>query len=191
MTYKPKRVARPSIIADAASTLLAQVEISRRISDAERDRWTNAVAKAFAQLIDGVRFEQDGNNMIFPSRTRSGLSHRVNGICDCEAAEGGMPCWHRAAKRMIELIIEAEQATLITPPNAPPSCGRCGTGMFEQAGRQICPACSHSPAQDRAPRRLRRAAQPRRKPKTRSTNCMRSGCHPRAAASRRAGHKEH
>jgi hypothetical protein len=144
MTYKPKRVARPSIIADAASTLLAQVEISRRISDAERDRWTNAVAKAFAQLIDGVRFEQDGENMIFPSRTRSGLSHRVNGICDCEAAEDGMPCWHRAAKRMIELIIDAEQATLVIPPNAPPFCGRCGTGMFEQAGRQICPACGHS-----------------------------------------------
>ncbi len=97
--------------------------------------------------MDGVRFERDSDDLIFPSRSRSGLSHRTNGRCDCEAyteRNPPQPCWHRAAKRMIELIEDLEQSVLCTPPPAPPQCGRCGAEMFERGGRLICPACGHS-----------------------------------------------
>lgn len=144
MTYKPKRIAAPRLIFDAASALADQVEASVQIDDANRDRWYNAITKAAGQLMDGVRFEHDGADLIFPSRSRSGINHRTNGRCDCEAGENGDPCWHRAARRLIALVADAERSTLVTPPDAPPHCGRCGAAMFEQGGRYICPACTHS-----------------------------------------------
>lgn len=157
MTYKPKRIAAPRLIFDAASVLASHVEANARIDDADRDRWYNAITKATGQLMDGVRYEIADDDLIFPSRSRSGISHRVNGTCDCEAGEKGDPCWHRAAKRIIALITDAERVTLITPPDAPPHCGRCGAAMFEQAGRQICPACTHSRQAPAPPTRPRPA----------------------------------
>lgn len=150
MAYKPKRIAPPSIIADAAGVLHALTEQSRQIDDDERDRWHSAIQRAHNQLMEGVRYEQLGDGaLLFPSRGRSGVSHRTNGTCDCEAStehKPPLPCWHRAAKRMIELIADAEQATLVEPTPAPPSCGACGASMFELKGRYVCPVCRRSRA---------------------------------------------
>ena len=117
MASKPQRIAQPAIIAQAASALYGQIAASAKITDAERHLWENAATKAFNQLMDGVRFTREGKDFIFPSRTRSGISHRVNGTCDCEAStEQGHPCWHRAAKRLVLLI---EDATAPAAPVAP------------------------------------------------------------------------
>jgi hypothetical protein len=149
MSYKPKRVAAPRLIFDAASALAGQVEASGRISAADKDRWYEAIKKATSFLMDGVRWrwEQEGEMRVFviASKDRQGLEHHVNGACSCEAAtEQCVVCWHRAARREVELIEDAEQHTLCTPPDAPPQCGRCGAEMFERAGRLICPVCQHS-----------------------------------------------
>lgn len=126
MARKPLRIAPPAIIADAAATRYAQITADPTIPEAERELHVNAVTKAFNQLMDGVRFErEDDGTFVFPSRTRSGVSHRVNGACDCEAAaEQGQPCWHREAKCLV-LIIEEGQvpapAPIPTPgPHLPP-----------------------------------------------------------------------
>jgi hypothetical protein len=79
MTYMPKRVASPRIIADAAGVVCGWIEASAKINERTRELWYNAVAKAFAQLMNGVRIDRNGDNFIFPSRTRTGLAHRVNG----------------------------------------------------------------------------------------------------------------
>lgn len=119
MARKPQRIAPPAIIADAARALYGQVAASTGISDEDRTLYENAVTKAFAQLMEGVRFDrEDDGTFVFPSRSRSGLAHRVNGTCDCEAsAEQGQPCWHRAAKRLVLLI---EDATRAEPAPAAP-----------------------------------------------------------------------
>jgi hypothetical protein len=85
MTYRPKRTAPPRLIFDAASALAGQVEASAQIGDDDRDRWYNAITKASGQLMDGVRFDIAGDELIFPSRSRDGVSHRTNGACTCEA----------------------------------------------------------------------------------------------------------
>lgn len=118
MTFRPKRIAAPAIIADAASALYAQCDA---MQDAKlKGLAINAITKAFTQLMDGVRFDKDEatGDFIFPSRSRSGLAHRVNGTCDCEAAEEKRPCWHRAARRLIEMIEQHEWDTLVQPPPA-------------------------------------------------------------------------
>lgn len=162
MTYKPKRVAPPSIIADAAGVLHAITEQSEQISDADRDLWHNAIQKAHNQLMDGARYEQlEDGAFLFSSRTRSGMNHRTNSSCDCEAYTNytpPRPCWHRAAKRMIELIVEAERATLIRPPDAPPQCGACGSAMFQLNSRYVCPACRRTRAVPVPPPRPRPSA---------------------------------
>jgi hypothetical protein len=119
MARKPSRIAPPAIIADAASALYAQVAACAAVSDEDRTLYENAITKAFAQLMDGVRFDrEDDGTFVFPSRSRSGLAHRVNGTCDCEAsAEQGQPCWHRAAKRLVLLV---EYSTLPDPAPAAP-----------------------------------------------------------------------
>jgi hypothetical protein len=123
MARKPTRIAPPAIIAQAAATLYAQIAASPAIPDAERELYINATTKAWNQLMDGVKFEREDDEFIFPSRTRAGMAHRVNGTCDCEAsAEQGQPCWHRAAKKLV-LIMEAPttpRPAAATPPPAAP-----------------------------------------------------------------------
>ncbi len=149
MSYKPKRVAEPRMIFDAASALAGQVEASRRISADDKDRWYEAIKKATSYLMDGIRWywEQEGETRVFviASKERQQLEHRVNGLCTCEAeTKQGVICWHRAARGAVELIEDVERVTLHSSPLAPPQCGRCGAAMFERSGRQICPVCRHS-----------------------------------------------
>jgi len=120
MAHKPQRIAPPAIIADAASALYGQVDASSGINEEQRPLWVNAVTKAFNQLVEGVRFErQHDGTFVFPSRTRSGVAHRVNGVCDCEAtAEQGQPCWHRAAKRLV-LLVEKQQSDVASRADQP------------------------------------------------------------------------
>jgi len=149
MAYKPKRVAAPRMIFDAASALAGQVEASHRISEDDKDRWYEAIKKATSYLMDGIRWswEQVGEARVFviASKERQQLDHRVNGVCTCQAEiKQGVICWHRAARGEVELIEDVERVTLICSPLAPPQCGRCGAEMFEQNRRQICPICRHS-----------------------------------------------
>src|SRR6266540_1630462 len=134
VTYMPKRVASPRIIADAVSAVCGWIEASDKIDARTRELWYNAIAKAYAQLMNGVRIDRDGADFIFPSRTRTGLAHRVNGRCDCEAcAEQHEPCWHRAAKWIVLLIEDCERDELIRPPVLQDHgyhCPRCGQDLF-------------------------------------------------------------
>lgn len=138
MARKPTRIAPPAIIADAASALYAQIAASPGVSEADRPLWENAVTKAFVQLMDGVRFdrEEDGT-FVFPSRSRAGLAHFVNGTCDCEAtAEQGQPCWHRAAKRLVMIIEEGARPdpTAAAAPRAPVQAAPAPTPAAPPAG---------------------------------------------------------
>lgn len=118
MARKPTRIAPPAIIAQAASALYAQCE---QIADEERRQLAiNAVTKAFNQLMDGVRIDREPDGtFVFPSRSRAGLSHHVNGVCDCEAwVDNKEPCWQRAGKQMVLIIEDAARPDPI--PTAPP-----------------------------------------------------------------------
>lgn len=129
------RIAQPHQIYSVASVISSSIEQCTRIADAERDRWFNALAKASAQLLEGVRFEQDDTGFVFPSRTRTGIAHHVNGNCDCEAAEDGQPCWHRAAAKMLQLLLDANQGS-DCKPEAPRHKPRSQSQRISQAQAQ-------------------------------------------------------
>lgn len=160
MARKPTRIAPPSMIADALASLLAQIERNPKLSEKQRELAYNAAVKAFNQLFEGVSFTRNGDEFVFPSRSRSGIAHHINGACDCEAGEEGDPCWHRAAKREILMVEEAQQADASLPPDAeglhmcpdaPPlncdpafiTCPSCGGPMHWAVtpGREECIEC--------------------------------------------------
>ena len=96
------RIAEPSIIADASSVIYA---LAALLPEREREAHYRAIAKAVGQLMEGVVPVRDGAAMVFPSRTRKQVEHRVvEGVCSCEATGY---CWHLAAAKLVDLIEEA------------------------------------------------------------------------------------
>jgi len=121
------------MIAQQLVIAFGAIETSDRLNDEQRERYFNATVKAFTQLMDGVRFniEEDGTYM-FPSRSRTGLAHHVNGKCDCEAAaEQKKICWHRVARKLIELTEQADRDANLSPPLA-----------IEEQPAIHCPICA-------------------------------------------------
>lgn len=93
----------------AAAALLAAITDAAAMDEAQRASYHTAIVKAVRALMEGIQPERDGDVMLIPSATTAGLVHRVHGQCSC-AARG--VCWHRAARRLVELIEDAEECTL-------------------------------------------------------------------------------
>lgn len=138
------RIASPLMIAQQLTTVLATIEHAD-MTDARRELWNNAAVKAFNQLYDGIRIDrEDDGTFIFPSRSRGGLAHHVNGTCSCEAAvEQHAPCWHRPAKAMALGVEQATFTSAAPPPPAPDCvyhCPHCAAPLHLRLEDE--PACS-------------------------------------------------
>ena len=79
----------------AAALHTARVECSQYTA------WLNAVNRA-ALNLEACRWAFDGETLVIASATTQGTRYTVtpNG-CGCKAHEGGRPCWHRAARRLL------------------------------------------------------------------------------------------
>jgi hypothetical protein len=80
--------------------------------------WRNALERAFDLLLasDGITVEYgpmgDIAHAYIPSQSEPGKTHHVNGQCDCKAAQHGLPCAHRAAKRLLTICWEEASRTV-------------------------------------------------------------------------------
>lgn len=63
-------------------------------------RWETAIAKAKAQLEENPYIHFDGHSLLILSS--SDEIYSANGTCQCRAFQRGLPCWHRAAARLVE-----------------------------------------------------------------------------------------
>lgn len=86
------------VIADA----LAAVELNKQLSTWEKLRWTNAIAKAAAQIEDNGTFMdwQEEKQTLLIWSDKSNNIYEANGVCQCKAFEMNQPCWHRTAKKL-------------------------------------------------------------------------------------------
>lgn len=86
---------------------LAKVELT--VTDAQtKKRWTNAIAKATAQIeLNGefVNYDTAENHLVIWSQDSNEI-YTSNGVCQCKAFTRGLPCWHRAAARLVRLYLE-------------------------------------------------------------------------------------
>lgn len=91
----------------SADTLIAVYEQAAAVEMPQA--WRNALETAYSRLLEGdgypVEFGPLGEITLvhIESASRPGRVYVVNGECDCEAAQNGHPCWHRAAKRLLAL----------------------------------------------------------------------------------------
>jgi hypothetical protein len=96
------------VIADA----LAKVELT--VMDAQtKKRWINAISKAAAQIeLHGefMNYDTMDNHLVIWSQDSNEI-YTSNGVCQCKAFARGLPCWHRAAARLVRLYLELPENT--------------------------------------------------------------------------------
>jgi hypothetical protein len=95
------------VIADA----LSKVELT--VTDAQtKRRWVRAIARAVAEIEENGNFmswmAEDKSLLIWSQKTDGVYSS--NGICQCRAFLQGVPCFHRAASRLVRIYLETEDA---------------------------------------------------------------------------------
>lgn len=93
---------------------LAEVvaESLARITPDTKDgkRWTNAIAKAVVEIENNpyLTWQANSYSLLMLSQT-SGEIYTANGTCQCAAFAQGMPCYHRAAARLVARYLERVQ----------------------------------------------------------------------------------
>jgi hypothetical protein len=97
-----------SVIAGA----LSKVELT---TDAQtKRRWIRAIARAVAEIEENGNFmswlAEDKALLIWSQKT-DGV-YTSNGVCQCRAFLQGVPCFHRAAARLVRIYLETENATV-------------------------------------------------------------------------------
>lgn len=92
-----------------SQTLAAIVEKAAHDA-AQHPRWLTAIGRAILELDSNPYLERnDHGGLIIGSP--SGETYVSNGICQCKAFEFQIPCWHRAAARLVRLHDEREAVT--------------------------------------------------------------------------------
>jgi hypothetical protein len=92
------------------STTLAAVAEKATQDAAAHPRWLSAIGRALIELDNNPWIERnpDGHGLLIGSP--SGNVYASNGVCQCRAYDHKIPCWHRAAARLVRLHDEREQA---------------------------------------------------------------------------------
>lgn len=105
----------------------------------EKVRWQNALGKAAARIEDHgefITYLEDEKKLVIWSPSNE--VYEVNKTCQCEAYRHAQPCWHLAAKRLIEnyfAALESEQAEPAKTPDAIPYLKPESGKRPEQVGR--------------------------------------------------------
>jgi hypothetical protein len=91
---------------------LSKVE---QTTDAQtKKRWVNAIARAVAEIEENGNFmswmPEDKSLLIWSQKT-DGI-YTSNGVCQCRAFVQGVPCFHRAAARLVRIYMETENAPI-------------------------------------------------------------------------------
>ena len=101
---KPAFINR-EVLAQVAADALAKLNPESRYGK----RWANAIGKAVALIEQNPEMAYDLRTASLHIVGTRGTRYMANGVCQCEAYNGGFPCYHRAAARLIQLYLEIAQ----------------------------------------------------------------------------------
>jgi hypothetical protein len=101
---KPAFINR-EVLAEVAVDALAKLNPETK----DGQRWTRAIAKAVATIEQNPQMVYDLRSASLEIVGSKGTRYTANGICQCEAYNGGYPCYHRAAARLIQRYLEIVQ----------------------------------------------------------------------------------
>jgi hypothetical protein len=91
------------------STTLQQVAEKAAQDAAQHPRWLSAIGRALIELDNNPWLERNNHGGLTIG-SPSGNVYAANGVCQCRAYENKIPCWHRAAARLVRLHDKREAA---------------------------------------------------------------------------------
>ena len=103
------------VIADSLSV----VDKNTGTNTWEKIRLVNAIAKAAAKLQsrwEFITYDAAENNLLIWSDSNEIYEITADGRCQCTAQSNGFICWHRVAKRLLELYFAALTAPAVEAP---------------------------------------------------------------------------
>lgn len=110
------KIENRKIFADCIAQALKRIDANTALNTGEKMRAVNAVAKASARIEnDGCFMDYDGDAerlIIWSQGSNNIYELSPNRSCFCFADQTGVICWHKAAKRLIELYNAAMLAAL-------------------------------------------------------------------------------
>lgn len=100
------------VIAEA----LAATENNSGLTSGLKLRWINAIGKAARQIEENPYLtwmpERGGYLLVYSIATSQNI-YEANGSCQCEAYHHSLPCWHRAAAKLVRNYYAALDAVLL------------------------------------------------------------------------------
>lgn len=113
------------------SVVLALQEARKQA--AEHQAWLNAINKA-ALYLAAEQWAFDGETLVIMSATTDDCRYLVTSkTCQCKAFKRGIPCWHRAAAR---LLCKTAEVASITPSTSGHQAAPAPRKSFEQIQRE-------------------------------------------------------
>lgn len=101
------KIENPAIFAKCVADALIVIDANASLNTLEKLRAVNAVAKAANRIqSDGcfMDFDADADRFVIWSQGSNNVYEMSPGrVCGCVAEQHGQICWHKAAKRLIEL----------------------------------------------------------------------------------------
>ena len=148
-------MANPSIAQAVNRQAVARALARARAECIGQVAWMNAINRAALNLESCV-WQFDGETLVIASASSHKRYTVTQQSCECKAFADGVPCWHRAARR---LLIKATELAKQLPAIA--TCRQCGAAL---EGRQyyvggkgyvyvdVCSGtCAHSTRQEDEP----------------------------------------
>lgn len=68
-------------------------------------RWQNAIIRALVEIevsSEWMHYNKKDDALLIWSQ-KSNEIYEANGVCQCRAFNQGVPCWHRAAQRLVKI----------------------------------------------------------------------------------------
>ncbi len=109
-------MANASVTALVNRSTVALALAAARTEAAKHQAWINAINRA-ALNLEACPWQFDGEILVIKSATTTARYTVDAQGCGCKAHQGGRPCWHRAARRL--LIKAAEVAAQPAPKPRP------------------------------------------------------------------------
>ena len=72
--------------------------------------WGRAIEKAYNWLMEAGEVLIDDEGLVLIPSGSQNIFYAVNGSCSCTAYQNGIPCWHRAAARLVKRVKELVDA---------------------------------------------------------------------------------
>jgi hypothetical protein len=92
-----------------AVAAMANDKVLQTVKDSRlAKRWQNAIIRALVEIevsSEWMHYDQQNDALVIWSQ-KSNEIYESNGSCQCKAFNQSVPCWHRAASRLVKIYNE-------------------------------------------------------------------------------------